>query len=179
MNPLSMVIVYMLGGVGVGLAIVRTVQVFRWQINIPAFNAALIKLARAGNMERALKLCRVAPNAIYARMVTPAIQAAMDQETDGLRRAAAMERAFAEAEPAAMKLDHNGPLLSGIALAACVAAAAVALVSGVAPVQYVLAGAAAPAAVSLFSLNASRRLRRNARPRFQELVAAVRKSTED
>ncbi len=173
MNPL--VIVYMLAGVGVGLGVYRAVLVFRWQINIPAVNRVLVKLVRANNLDRVIRVCAAAPQAYYLIMVRHALEVVRDEEgSNGLRRAAAMQQAFSEIHHQVMELDRHGPLLSLIAGLASLAAAGIALLAGLAEPLVILAALLSSLGLAGFSLRASSKLRRQVKPHFQQLVEAVR-----
>ena len=65
---------------------------FRWNLNHAAFLIQIIKLIQAGNIQRALKLSRVIPNSLYARVVSAIIQSAIEAPADPLHALTAAAR---------------------------------------------------------------------------------------
>ena len=104
--------VYVVAGLGLGIGIFRAVMVMRWNLNLPAFTAAIVKLIRSDNWDRALKLCGAAPSVLFVRMVEPALRAGQGEKSGGLYRATAMREAYRESKARALAPDRFGPLLS-------------------------------------------------------------------
>jgi len=68
-------IVYVLAFAAVGLPVLRWLPLMLFSINHEAFTAQILKLLKARNYDRALKLCRVVPKAFYPAMVTAVLEA--------------------------------------------------------------------------------------------------------
>ena len=139
----------------------RLTRIFPARVNVAMANAMVIKLVRAGDLDRAKKLCSAAPRSVYLASARAALDAPDDPRP-------AFEDAFGRAiapYDAARWMDVAA-LLAG--LLAVVIAATTARVS----VPPLVVGAAA-AAVAAFDLRAMRRLRRDAPPACAELVDAI------
>lgn len=68
-------LVYGLGIAGAALALLRNIFIaLKLKVDVKALNAQLTKLIAAGNLDRALKLCRAVPNAFYTKGVLPALE---------------------------------------------------------------------------------------------------------
>ena len=67
--------VYALAIAAVMLPVLRWLPLMFFAINHEAFNVHILKLLKARNYDRALKLCRAVPSAFYPVMVRSARQA--------------------------------------------------------------------------------------------------------
>ncbi len=110
-----------MSALGIGLAVLGLVLVAlrAWslgkvRISIPVFNMTVLKLCWAGNVDRARKLCSVAPGSPYCTGVRAALSALLDlgAAPDPLDAETTMKRAF-EDEHARQypKLTRSTPLL--------------------------------------------------------------------
>jgi len=71
MDPL----VYVCAVVAVMLPVLRWLPLMFYSINHEAFTAQIVKLLKAGNAERALKLCNAVPRAFYVAMMKALLEA--------------------------------------------------------------------------------------------------------
>lgn len=81
---------YVLIGVGLALALVPWVELQIRGMNSGMFTEAVIKLVKADNLDRGLKLCRAIPRAVYARAVGAILEQA--QELGDLRQPGARQK---------------------------------------------------------------------------------------
>ncbi len=139
----------------------RLTRLLRTRVNIAIANAVLIKLVRAGNLDRAKKLCHAAPRSVYLLSARAALDAPDDPRP-------AFEDAFARsvAPYEASRWMDVAALLAG--LVAVVIAATAARVA----MPALVIGAAA-AAIAALDLRAMRRLHREAAAGSAELIDAI------
>lgn len=91
--------------IGIGLTVSTFINLmFRLKINTRAFNDAVLKLIRDGNLDRAVKLCNAAPSALYVRGLKGALQALQSGQTDPIT----LTRSFNEALRSS-KMDQSNP----------------------------------------------------------------------
>jgi hypothetical protein len=171
------IVLYASAGFAMAIALFRMLFVFRSNINIEMFNAQVVKLVMGHNLERTLRLCAAAPNALFVRMVRPALSAALDaKDKTPTARAARAEQAFAVAYDNVLSAsDRLGPLLSiaamGFAVFPLIGAA---VLRGMPPVP--LTGICVSSGLmALWSYQVSRKLRAEAKPAFARVAAAMRK----
>ena len=120
-------------------------------INVAAATTILVKLAGAGNLDRARKLCRAAPRSPYFIALGEALSG--DGESREIRRAR-----FDDAFALAMAPLEGGRWMDLAALGAGVAAAFIAATSPNPPIPAIVLGAAA-ALIALRNRRAVRRMR--------------------
>jgi hypothetical protein len=83
---------------GAILVLIQAALMFGSHLNYPAFNAQIAKLCRAGNRERAIKLCNAVPRALYPAAVRAVLETAgtMQGETNLSLARARLQRVFEE-----------------------------------------------------------------------------------
>jgi biopolymer transport protein ExbB len=95
---------------GLGVIIERFVFLFfKLNINAPAFMAQIERLVRAGNVDRAIKLCNAAPSAALPRVIKAGL---MRANRSDLEISSAIEEATLEVVP---KVQRRTPQLQAIA----------------------------------------------------------------
>lgn len=174
------IILYASAGFAMAIALSRAMFMFRNNINIEAFTAALVKLVASNNLERGLKLCAAAPKTLFVRMVRPALSAAENaKDKNPTARAARAEQAFAVAYDNVLSAsDKLGPLLSIAAMGfAILPLLGAAVLRGMPPTP-LIGLCVASAVIALWSFLGSRKLRVEAKPAFARVAAAMRKLSE-
>lgn len=169
----NQLLVYFLAGVGLGVGVVRVVQVMRWDLNLPGFTGALVKLIRSDNWDRSIKLCGAAPGALFVRMVEPALRAGRAEESEGLYRATAMREAYRENRGRALGPDRYGPLLSAGAALLCLAAGAMGVGYGVLLPQLAVGLVVGGGILAAYSLRFSLKIRSRGDDFFEQIVQAA------
>lgn len=148
------------------------------QINIEMFAQMVCKLVAANNIDRSLKLCQAVPKSLFVSIVRPALEAVVAEKTDDAgRRARRFEQVAQTTYERVLTEDKLSPML-----------AYAAIFFGVLPLLLVVAlkgtitppiavGGGLAAALGVFSANASRKLRQQARPAIERIGAALRKQS--
>jgi len=138
----------------------------RWRllsarVNTAIANDVLIKLLRAGNLDRARKLCAAAPRSVYLGAVSAALAAPEDPRP-------AFEDAFARA----IAPHQASRWMDLVAMVAGLVAVVIAATAArIAPPVLIVGGAAA--ALAALNLRAMRRLRREAEDGLPALIDAL------
>lgn len=173
-----MLALYGSAALGLLIGLYRAYKTFGNQINIDLFAKMVCKLIDAGNLERALKLCAAAPKALFVEIVRPALQMAGEEKTgDAQRRARRFEQVAEKSYERVLAADKLSPMLSYTAIfLGCLPLLLVVALKGTITPPIAVMGALA-AALGLFSANASRKLRQQARPAIERIGAALRKQT--
>ncbi len=165
--------VYVVAGLGLGIGIFRAVMVMRWNLNLPAFTAAIVKLIRSDNWDRALKLCGAAPSVLFVRMVEPALRAGQGEKSGGLYRATAMREAYRESKARALAPDRFGPLLSAGAALLCLAAGGMGLGYGALTPQLALGLVMGGWVTAIYSFRFSMKIRKRSDKFFEQIIKAA------
>ncbi len=165
--------------VGVLLGAYRAIGMLRTSVNIPAMNQQIIKLVAADNVERALKLCKVAPQAIFSRILRSALEAVLDlRDSTPAAQAARLEEVFTQDYERILAQDTQGPLLSlaAVFLGALPFGIGIAT-TGVPSMGLLIVGGAAVVA-GLFAWQHDRRRRRDVIEALPPIAAALRRRSK-
>ncbi len=149
------------------------------KVNYRAFNAVMIKLVKAGNVDRALKVCAAVPRCSYARALAAGLRAGQRREdARGFEVQDAARAAFDEELSAQLETFFLPAMVGGLGLAMILCGVGFALSYRVPvyPAMYVVAGLGGLA--YLASLTIPRGVKRSP-ILFAEVAAALVVLTEE
>ena len=157
--------------VAAGTAVAVALPWFAGTVNAEAFADILIKLAKAGNLDRAEKLCHAAPRSIFV-VASARCLAALGTASDSDAEAIAQLRdTFVGAVRDGVRRRQRGGWLTLISLAAAAIAVYVVAVDHLHP--GVLAGAGLAVLLLAFAWNAARRLARDTVTHGERIYSAL------
>lgn len=149
------------------------------KINYRAFNAAMLKLVKADNVDRALKLCAVVPRCSYARAMAAGLLASQRREdARGFEVQDAARAAFDKELQAQLQTFFAPAMIGGLGVAMLLCGVGYALAYQVPVPEYMYGVAGLGGAAFLFSLNVPRGVKRS-RILFAEVAAALAKRAEE
>lgn len=165
-------------GIGFLLVLLRWAMIFGMNLNHQAFNVQIVKLVKADNIERAMKLCDVAPRCCYAVALKAALSAGLQRRGGyGPELLAAVRSAFSREMTAQLESLKTPALLGWLGLILLLCGEAYVAAHGLAVPDFVHGVAAVGAAAWLLSMRVSARIK-NAADLFPEVAAALASTLE-
>jgi biopolymer transport protein ExbB len=164
--------------VGAGLVLLapRAFLLLRGHINVHLFGEVLAKLVRAGDLDRALRLCAAAPHSFYVQIARPMLEAAEQSKASG--DALLRERvrdAFDTERPRQLARIRAHRWTLAAAVVAAVVGALLAIAAD--PSQdYVLLGSFAVVGLVLLDRRKVRAFERDSRSAGEQLLALLTES---
>jgi len=164
-------ILYGVAGTTLALMIVRFMTALMSKINITMFTTITIKLLKAGNLDRAVKLCRAAPRSAFVSIILPVFEYAQRQEDIGGMRAI-----FDEGYATLVKRTGKDLIFGGIGIFVGALAAIFGLRLGqVHPAYFGICGFSALLGFGL--IRGALKLRAQAPVEFEKIIATFNQST--